>query len=61
MHGVTVTHLEEEIFTVVRATVMNHDKVWLHYPSLVTQLNKGRHRVFPCTQTKGRIRRKLAL
>lgn len=48
-----MTHLEEEILAMVRTTVMNHDKVWLHYSSLVTQLNESRHRVLPCTQIKG--------
>lgn len=47
------THLEEEILAVVGTAVMNHDKIRLHYPSLVTQLNESRHRVLPCTQIKG--------
>lgn len=47
MHSITKTHLEEEILTMVWATVMNHDKVWLHYASLVAQLDERRHRVLP--------------
>lgn len=48
-----ITHLEKKILAVVRTTVMNHNKVWLHYLSLVTQLNESRHRVLPCKQIKG--------
>lgn len=53
MHRINMTHLEEEILAVVRTTVMDHDKVWLHYPSFIAQLNESRHRVLPCTQIKG--------
>lgn len=45
-----MTHLEKKILPVVRTTVVNHDKVWLHYPSFITQLDESRHRVLPCTQ-----------
>lgn len=50
---ITMTHLEEEVLAVVRTTVMNHDKVWLHYPSLIAQLDESRHWVLACTQIKG--------
>lgn len=48
-----MTHLEKEILAVVRTTVMYHNKVWLHYSSLVAQLNESRHWVLPCTHIKG--------
>lgn len=47
-----MTHLEKKVLAVVRTTVMDHDKVRLHYLSLVTQLDESRHRVLPCTQRK---------
>lgn len=53
MNRMNMAHLEEEILAVVRTTVMNHDEVWLHYPSLIAQLNESRHWVFACTQRKG--------
>lgn len=52
MHRVNMTYLKEKVLAVVRTAVMNHDKVWLHYPSLIAQLNEGRHRVFACVHIK---------
>lgn len=48
-----MTHLEKKILAVIRTTVMYHNKVWLHYSSLVAQLNESRHWVLPCTHIKG--------